>query len=107
MKTSALVLSLLALVAFSLAAALEPWFQKWEGNRASSANLLQVALGDSRRLFANHAFVKADVYFHNGYYPTIYDNKDGYDKAHISADRHEEGEHQEEAEDFLGKPKDW
>ena len=30
-------------------------------------------MGDSRRLFANQFFVEADVYFHSGYYPTIFD----------------------------------
>jgi len=106
MRAYLLSLGLLVLVAFSLVTTLEPWFQNWEGNRASSANVLQVALGDSRRLFAKHFFVKADAYFHNGYYPTIYDNKDGFAKAHIAEDMHKEGE--DEAEDsFLGKPKDW
>jgi tetratricopeptide (TPR) repeat protein len=107
MRTYLLALGLLAVMTFSLATTLEPWFQKWEGNRARSANVLQVALGDSRRLFAKHIFVKADVYFHNGYYPTIYDSKEGYDKAHISADMRKEGEENEEAENFLGKPRDW
>jgi tetratricopeptide (TPR) repeat protein len=108
MRAYLLSLGALATVAFSLATAIEPWFQKWEGNRSSSANVLQVALGDSRRLFAKHFFVKADAYFHNGYYPTIYDNKDGYAKAHIAEDIHKEGSDEDEAgENFLGKPKDW
>jgi tetratricopeptide (TPR) repeat protein len=97
----------LAIVAFSLATVLEPWFQKWEGNRATSANVLQVALGDSRRLFARHTFVKADVYFHNGYYATIYDSKEGYSKAHIAEDMHPEDGEEEETENFLGTPRDW
>ena len=107
MRAYLLSLGLLATVAFSLAGSLEPWFQSWEGNRTQSANLLQVALGDSRRLFASHFFVKADAYFHNGYYPTIYDSKEGYAKAHIVEDMHKEGEEDEEQENFLGKPKDW
>ena len=100
------LLGLLVMLAFSLATKLEPWFQGWAGNRATSANLLQVALGDSRRLFAKHFFVKADAYFHNGYYPTIYDNKEDYTKVHIAEDMHEEAE-EEKAANFLGKPRDW
>ena len=106
MRAYLLTLTLLAVLAVSLATKLEPWFQAWEGNRTRSANMLQVALGDSRRLFAKHFFVKTDAYFHNGYYPTIYDNKEGYAKAHISEDMHQEGG-DEEAENFLGKPRDW
>jgi tetratricopeptide (TPR) repeat protein len=30
-------------------------------------------LGNSRKLFANHFFTRSDVYFHSGYYPSIFD----------------------------------
>jgi len=106
MRAYLLSLALLAVVAVSLATALEPWFQNWAGNRTKSDNLLQVALGDSRRLFARHFFTKADVYFHNGYYPTIYDSRAGFDKAHVGEAVHRQGG-EEGAGDFLGKPKDW
>ncbi len=105
MRAYLLSLFLLGLVAFSLATTLEPWFQSWEGNRTQSQNVLQVALGDSRRMFARHFYVTADAYFHNGYYPTIYDSKEGFDEKAITGQEHS---HTEEcAEDFLGKPKDW
>src|SRR5436190_22792663 len=105
MRTYLLSLSTLAVIAFSLAPSLEPWFQSWAGNRSQSSSLLQVALGDSRKLFAKHVFFKADAYFHNGYYPTIYDDSQGYEKAHIAEDRHTTGEEAES--NFLGQPKDW
>jgi tetratricopeptide (TPR) repeat protein len=104
MRAYVLSISLLAVLAFSLAATLEPWFQNWAGSRTQSDNLLQVALGDSRRLFARHFFTQADVYFHNGYYPGIYDNKEGFEKTHLGS--RQAGETEEE-ENFLGKPKDW
>jgi hypothetical protein len=66
--------ALLAL-AFGLATWLEPWFQSWAGSRTGSANVLTVALGDSRRLFASHVFVKADAYFHQGAYSGVFDPK--------------------------------
>ena len=103
MRAYLLSLSLLVLVAFSLAAGIEPWFQSWAGNRAGSDNLLQVALGDSRRLFANHFFIKSDVYLHSGYYPTVFDSKEAFDKSH--EEEHTPGD--EDDHDFLGKPKDW
>ena len=122
--TSTLTLSVLFALAFSLATCLDPWFQGWAGNRTKSANLLSVALGDSRRLFAKHFYVKADAYFHSGYYPSIYDTKPASAEMHMAAgaqrhepgageghEAHEEhgehGEHDEENADFLGKPKDW
>lgn len=106
MRAYLLSLFLLTLVAFSLATTVEPWFQSWAGNRTQSQNVLQVALGDSRRMFARHFFVKADAYFHNGYYPTVYDSKEGFDEKAITGQEHA---HDEEkcAEDFLGRPKDW
>ncbi len=97
---------LLLVVAFSLATTLEPWHQSWEGGRTRTDNLIQVALGDSRQLFARHFFFKADAYFHNGYYPTIYDRKDGYGQAHIAEQGHEGAEDEKEL-DFLGRPLDW
>ena len=34
-------------------------------------------MGDSQQLFANHFFTKADVYFHSGYYPSVFDQAIG------------------------------
>lgn len=107
MRSYLLSLSLLATVAVSLSTSLEPWFQNWQGNRTKSANALQVALGDGRRLFANHFFFKADAYFHNGYYPSIYDRRPESEKAHmVEAMQQPDGEHEEE-NGYLGEPKDW
>lgn len=43
-------------------------------------------LGDSRRMFANSAFVEADAYYHSGYYPTIYDDNAPFKTPHIGED---------------------
>ena len=56
------VLFLLTLC-FTLATCLQLRSEKWAA-REQSDNLLKLLLGDARRLFANHFFVKADVYFH-------------------------------------------
>lgn len=97
--------------AFALSTALEPWFQTWAGNRASSANVLQVALGDARKLFAKQFFVQADVYLHSGYYPSMFDIKDTNAAPSGSAltggaaqTGHDE---HNDMPDFLGQPKDW
>jgi hypothetical protein len=57
MRAYLLSLSLLATVAVSLSTSIEPWFQNWQGNRTKSANALQIALGDGRRLFANQTVI--------------------------------------------------
>ena len=114
MPAPQLILSLLLLICFTLATWLQPWQEKWAGGRSKSDNLLDVVLGDSRQLFANHFFVKADVYFHSGYYPSIFDQSPG-ETSHISAakDAADDGteahhEHQESEETaFLGPPRDW
>jgi tetratricopeptide (TPR) repeat protein len=106
MRVTAFTFSLL-LIAFNLTTWLDPWFQNRAGASGSSADVLTVALGDSRRLFARHFYTKADAYFHKGYYPSIYDARPDHDKLHMAADAGAgHGEH-EAGMDFLGKPKNW
>jgi len=110
MRAYLLSIFLLLMVGFSLATTLEPWFQSWAGSRAQSENVLQVALGDSRRMFARHFFTKADAYFHNGYYPSIYDSKEGekQERSAVKGAHEHEGHSAEECEEsYLGAPKDW
>jgi len=108
MRPHLLHLSLLASLALSLATTLGPWFIARKGGSTKTQSLLETALGDGRRLFGNHFYAKADAYFHNGYYPTIFDNKEGYEKAHLAGDVHPPDEPEAEKEgDFLGQPRDW
>jgi len=66
-------------------------------------------LGDGRRLFADYFFEKADVYFHSGYYPSIFDrNQAPKDTRHMTADEGSQAEKEhEEKMNFLGQPRDW
>jgi tetratricopeptide (TPR) repeat protein len=105
MRPYALSVFLMLVTVFALSTTLEPAFQAWEGDRRSSESILQAALGDGRKLFAKHFFTKADVYFHNGYYPTIYDETKHLHEGGLTPEDGEE--HEEEREDFLGKPNDW
>lgn len=120
-----LVLALLLTIGFTLATTLQPKAANW-GERARAGSMMQVLLGDGRRMFAQHFFVKADVYFHSGYYPSIFSqgekkptsSKHMVEEEHAGHDEHHEGEtaeehakHSEDAHekemDFLGQPKDW
>ena len=94
-------------VAFTLATRIEPWLQTWEGAESRGGGALSALLGDSRRMFANHFFVKADAYFHSGYYPSIYDNREAFSTAHMSADAGaEEDRNKGDEHEFLGAPLD-
>jgi tetratricopeptide (TPR) repeat protein len=103
-----LILLLLLTAAFSLATVLQPRRAAW-GRAGESDSVLKVLFGDGRRLFANHFFVKADVSFHSGYYPSIFDQAQApKGSRHMTS---EEGSSEEEEHErkmnFLGPPKDW
>jgi tetratricopeptide (TPR) repeat protein len=108
MPSMALVVAGLLTVGVSLGTSLELWFQGWAGNRADSSGLWNMLLGDSRRLFANHFFVKADEYFHSGYYPSIFDQVETPKKTHMEEETApaKKGE-PDDLPNFLGEPKDW
>ena len=108
MKISPLLtLTALLALAFALATGLASRADGWS-QRIKSNNVFGMMFGDGRKLFANHFFTMADVYFHSGYYPSIFDKNAGEQKEIISASHgKKETEEDEKKEDFLGKPKDW
>ena len=108
MKISPLLtLTALLALAFALATSLVSRADGWS-QRTKSNNVFGMMFGDGRKLFANHFFTMADVYFHSGYYPSIFDKNAGEQKEIISASHgKKETEEDEKNEDFLGKPKDW
>lgn len=102
-----LVLCLLGVVCFSLATLLQPRAAAWSRG-AQSGSILKVLLGDGRRLFANHFAQQADVSFHSGFYPSIFDNREKPKTTAMNPGdaAHNQTEHEREM-DFLGKPRDW
>jgi tetratricopeptide (TPR) repeat protein len=103
-----LALAALLVCCFGVAARLDVWYQTWAGNRRQSASVLGVLLGDSRRMFATHFFVKADAYFHSGYYPTIFDNREAFQTPHMAEDAGAmDGHNQGDETGFMGKPRNW
>jgi tetratricopeptide (TPR) repeat protein len=109
MKLSPLSLLVVLLVlAFTLATGLAMNRADNWSNRTKSDNVFAMLFGDGRKLFANHFFTMADVYFHSGYYPSIFDQGAAEQKEIITASHgKKETEEDEKNEDFLGKPKDW
>lgn len=127
MASPKFILFLLFALCVSCGSVLELWFQGWGGGRNQSASVLDALIGDSRRMFANHFFAKADAYFHSGYYPTIFDSQKREEESHLGGGHeghgieaggsvqkehehvHDENCHHEDVDEegFLGKPKDW
>ena len=108
MKTSPWIalVSLLAL-AFTVATSLSSRADIWS-KRSKSNNFFGVIFGDGRKLFANQFFTMADVYFHSGYYPSIFDKNSAEQKEIISASHGaketEEDEKKEEDSKSQEKP---
>jgi tetratricopeptide (TPR) repeat protein len=102
------VLLLLLSASFSLATLLQPRVEAW-APQADSGGILKLALGDSRRLLADQFMEKADVSFHSGYYPSIFDErKIPKDTGHMtSKEGSPEAEAHEQRMSFLGPPRDW
>jgi tetratricopeptide (TPR) repeat protein len=103
-----LILLLLLAACFSLATVLQERVSGWS-KRGESDNVMKVLLGDGRRLFANQFFVQADVSFHSGYYPSIFDQANRpKDTSHLTAKEGEPAEEEHEKQmNFLGPPRDW
>lgn len=128
-----LILGFLVTLVFTFSTWLQPRAASWTGGRDSD-HLMKVLLGDGRKILANHMFVQADVYFHSGYYPSVFDQKnaptnsahmteaepgheeesEGHEEPghvhsescqHGSHDGHEDAHEKEMA--FLKEPKDW
>lgn len=89
-------LVLLAVICFSLATLLQPRTMTW-GNRAQADGVLKILFGEGRRLFANHFFIQADVSFHGGYYPSIFDQAKRPKESPMVSGHDEHDEHDHEA----------
>jgi hypothetical protein len=101
-------LLLLLTCAFTLGTVLQPRTTLWSP-RAEAGSLLKVMLGDGRSLFADFFARKADISFHSGYYPSIFDQaKAPKDTRHMTsvdpdeADGHSDHDH--EAATTTGEP---
>jgi tetratricopeptide (TPR) repeat protein len=119
----------------TLATVLQDRVLEWS-DRSSGDNLFKIAFGEGRRVFAGYFFTKADVYFHSGYYPSIFDRaakaavksdtrhltesgEDHSNCTHAEGEAHDHDHDQDHAEGethedahmkamaFLGEPTDW
>jgi tetratricopeptide (TPR) repeat protein len=77
----------------------------WNNGASQSENVFKLLLGEGRRLFANEFFVMADVYFHSGYYPSIFDRQDT--DQDVAKPALGQADQDSTSDDFLGPPPDW
>lgn len=104
---SFLILLLLISASFALATVLQPRLALVNQN-SDSGGVIKMLLGDSRKMFADQFLEQADVSFHSGYYPSIFDDR----KAPKSTGHMTEVEGTPEAEahekemTFMGPPRD-
>ena len=99
------ILVLLAATCFTLGTLFAPRAANWSG-LSQSDNDIQLFLGEGRRLFANQFFIMGDIYFHSGYYPSIFDQHE----TTLDVVAPSEGQAEDTdstSDDFMGKPKDW
>lgn len=109
------LLAFLLTVCFTLATLFVPRAAWWNDvPRAADRNkglsqsdsVFKLLFGEGRRLFANEFFVMADVYFHSGYYPSIFDRPvTEHDVANPAEGKTEDKD--STSDDFLGPPPDW
>lgn len=100
------MLILLLECCFCLAAWLEPrHVEKVDANEPTHSVLASL-LGDGRKMVADYFAVQADVYFHSGYYPSIFDEARGQEEQESDISHPENGKDKEEA-GFMGPPRDW
>ncbi len=103
-----MLLVAMLVLCFGAGAVLQPHYRAVEQRNHQSDNFFSLVFGDSSRIFANDFSVKADAYYHSGYYPTIFDNRKGFQTLHVAEDTGAVASHnQGEAEDtgFMGPPR--
>src|SRR6185436_17114895 len=106
-RAGLLAVTFLLVTGAGIAAHLDRWFMCWPGNRAKSLNPLDVFIGEGQKMFAAHFYRKADVYFHRGGYPTIFDNAESYKTSHVAEDAGATAsENKGDEHSFLAQPLD-
>lgn len=100
------ILILLLVVCFSLAAWLQPRREERLSQGVRTDSVLATLLGDGRQMVADYFYVRSDIYFHSGYYPSV------FDRARAEEEKDSDVSHPEETnappeEGFLGPPQDW
>lgn len=106
MRKALLSMVLLLVLCFSLEAWLQPRYETRSSREETPGNPLAGMLGDGRKMVADYFYVEADVYFHSGYYPSVFDQARRQEEQDSDVSHPSEGSGEEET-GFMGKPLDW
>ncbi len=98
---------LLLVLCFGLVAWLQPRHQERLDTYAPADGTLAGLLGESRQMVADYFYTQADVYFHSGYYPSIFDQSRKQEETDSDVSHPEEAKKGEEGKGFMGPPLDW
>ena len=83
-------------------------FKPWQAAAANRTIFSACCWATAAACLPTASYVKADAYYHSGYYPTIFDNRDAFQTPHMAEDTGAVDSHnQGEEEGFLGPPRDW
>lgn len=66
----------------SLAVIVEPRLVNASAYSRYEGSAVRITMGDAQRLFADQFYSKADVYFHRGFYPSIFEGREEFDGSH-------------------------
>lgn len=98
--------SLLLALAFATALASGGRLLLWQGTSTKEpGSVFALLLGESRRAFSDQFFLKADAYFHQGYYPSVFDLALPDGKTHLAKET--EGHHDHGHEETPRAYRDW
>jgi tetratricopeptide (TPR) repeat protein len=101
-----LMLILLLECCFCLAIWLEPRHADKVNANEPTHSVLASLLGDGRKMAADYFAVQADVYFHSGYYPSVFDEARAQEEQDSDISHPEQGNEKEE-KGYMGEPRDW
>jgi len=101
-----LTLLLLLECCFCLAAWLMPRHLARVNANEPSQSTLASSLGVGRKMVADYFAVQADVYFHSGYYPSVFEEARAQEEQESDISHPESGKDKKET-GFMGPPQDW
>lgn len=79
-----------------------------QAQQRETGSVLKLLLGESRRAFALHVFLKADAYFHQGFYPSVFDSTAAPEsKTHLVAATEENHHHEHHHGHAHNQHRDW
>ncbi len=90
MSRAILIIVLLLVACFGLAARLDSIQSSAREQSGQAESFLALLLGEGRALFANEIFAKADAYFHRGSYPSIFETAQRREENHMLGETKEE-----------------